>query len=81
MPRGTPACPYLILHRPHCRLVLCQHHGQGEEEHEQPVAHVAEHHGKEEGEGDDGVGRWGQRGVRSAGPTENLHISVQITRP
>ena len=57
-----PAAPHLVLCRLHGRPVLGQHHGQGEEKHEQPVAHVTEHDGEEEGEGDDGVGRCGQRG-------------------
>lgn len=48
--------PDLILHGLHGRLVLSKHHGQGKEEHEQPVAHVAKHYREEEGEGDDGVG-------------------------
>lgn len=42
--------PFLLL------LLFSQHHPQGEEAHDNPVAKVAEHHGKQEGEGDDGIG-------------------------
>lgn len=36
-------------------LFLRQHHPQGEETHDRAVAEVAEHHGEQEGERDDGV--------------------------
>lgn len=32
------------------------------------MAHVAEHHGEKEGEGDDGVGCCGNRAMQSVGP-------------
>lgn len=74
-PRRPLARPHLILRRLHGRPVLREHHGQGEEEHEQPVAHVAEHDGEEEGEGDDGVGSCGQRGPAvSQGPQGNVGL-------
>lgn len=47
---------YLILCGLHSWLVLSEDHSQGEEKHEQSVAHIAKHHSKEEGECDDGVG-------------------------
>lgn len=77
-PPGPHAAPHLVLSRLHGRPVLSQHHGQGEEEHEQAVAHVAKHHGEQEREGDDGVGRCGQRGrVSARTPAEKPHVSVQ----
>lgn len=37
-------------------LLFRQHHPQGKETHDHPVSEVAEHHGEQEGECDDGVG-------------------------
>lgn len=42
--------PFLLL------ILFRQHHPQGEEAHYHPVAEVAEHHSKQKGECDDGVG-------------------------
>lgn len=67
-PFYPPPLTHLILCCLDGRPVLGQHHGQGEEEHEQPVAHVPKHDSEEEGEGDDGVGRCGRGAVRSADP-------------
>lgn len=41
--------PFLVL------LLLCQHHPQGEEAHNDPMTEVTKHHSKQEGECDDGV--------------------------
>lgn len=73
--------PHLVPRRLHRGPVLREHHGQGEEEHEQPVAHVAEHHGEEEGEGDDGVGRCGQRGRAVRGTCTSRHLLPQEPEP
>ena len=52
---GSPVGSYFVIGAFLLLVLLRQHHPQGEEGHDQPVAKVPEHHREQEGEGDDRV--------------------------
>ena len=52
----TPLVLYLIAAVFELGVVFLQDQVEGHQRHEQPVAHVPEHHREQEGEGDDGEG-------------------------
>ena len=69
---GSPVGSYFVIGAFLLLVLLRQHHPQGEEGHDQPVAKVPEHHREQEGEGDDGVGSWKHTGRERTSP-DGLH--------
>ena len=63
---------YLITAVVELGVLLLQDQVEGQQRHEQPVAHVPEHHREQEGEGDDGVGSWKHTGRERTSP-DGLH--------
>lgn len=58
---------------PEFGVLLLQDHPEGSQEHQQAVTHVSKHHRKQEGERDDGVHRYrdrGEEGMRESGKRE-----------